>query len=61
MKMDMFMGLLSKDKFKYKFMFAGSGEEDLFRSRDLYIYRIVPSKRPWVLNYLPPYPAHWVS
>ena len=23
MKMDMFMGLLSKDKFKYKFMFAG--------------------------------------
>ena len=30
------MGLLSKDKFKYKFMCAGMGEEDL-RSRDLYI------------------------
>ena len=24
-----------------------------------YIYRKVPSKRPWAVNYLPPYSAHW--
>ena len=52
MKMDMFMGLLSKDKFKCKFNYVCRRvEEDLFRSRDLYIYRIVLSKRPWALNY----------
>ena len=27
-------------------------------SNYVFIYRKVPSKRPWALSYLPPYPTH---